>query len=76
MRVEVERLIKQAERDLVNARKNVGIEAYEWAAFVGQQAVEKFLKAVWMLRKKEAPIAPRPRPKSGRRRRRLGGSGS
>jgi HEPN domain-containing protein len=57
VRVEVERLIKQAERDLENARKSVGISAYELAAFVCQQAVEKHLKAVWMLRKREA--APR-----------------
>lgn len=57
MRVEVERLIKQAERDLENARKNVGVEAYELAAFVCHQAVEKHLKAAWMLLKNEP--APR-----------------
>lgn len=57
MRVEVERLIKQAERDLENARKNIGIGAYELTAFVCQQAVEKYLKAAWMLRQREA--APR-----------------
>ncbi len=28
MRIAAERLIKQAERDLVNARKNVAIEAF------------------------------------------------
>lgn len=55
MRVEVERLIKQAERDLENARKNVGIGAYEITAFVCQQAVEKYLKATWMMRKHESP---------------------
>lgn len=55
MRVEVSRLIKQAERDVQNARKNLGIEAYELAAFVSQQAVEKYLKAAWMLLKNEAP---------------------
>ena len=57
VRIEVERLIKQAERDLENARKNVGIEAYEVAAFIAHQAVEKFLKAAWMTVKEEA--APR-----------------
>lgn len=31
MRIEAERLIKQAERDLENAAKNVGIEAFEVA---------------------------------------------
>lgn len=55
MRQEVERSIKQAERDLENARKNVGIEAYELASFMSQQAVEKFLKAAWMEERAEAP---------------------
>ena len=54
MRIEVQRLIKQAERDLENARKNIGIEAYEVAAFLAEQAVEKYLKAYWMSKKKEA----------------------
>ncbi len=57
MRVEVERLIKQAERDLENARKSLAAEAYELAAFVCHQAVEKYLKAAWMVTKKEP--APR-----------------
>lgn len=47
--------MKQAERDVTNARKNIGIEAYELAAFVAQQAVEKYLKALWMLHRNEAP---------------------
>jgi len=34
MRIEAERSIKQARRDLLNARKNVEIEAYEVAAFL------------------------------------------
>ncbi len=54
MRIEAKRLIKQAERDLENARKNIGIEAYEVAAFLAEQAVEKYLKAYWMIAKKEA----------------------
>ncbi len=54
MRIEVERLIKQAERDLENARKNIGIEAFEVAAFLAEQSVEKYLKAYWMVAKKEA----------------------
>jgi len=57
MRIEAERLIKQAERDLVNAGKNVDIGAYEVAAFLAEQAVEKCLKAAWMVVKGEA--APR-----------------
>lgn len=55
MRVEVERLIKQAERDLENARKNVDVGAHEVAAFLAHQAVEKHLKAAWMALKREAP---------------------
>jgi HEPN domain-containing protein len=56
MRTEADRLIRQAERDLVNARKNIGIEAYDLASFVAQQAVEKFLKAAWIVaRQREAP---------------------
>ncbi len=55
MRIEVERLIKQAERDLQNARKNIGIEAFEVAAFLAEQSVEKHLKAAWMVVKAEAP---------------------
>lgn len=55
MRQEVERSIRQAERDLENARKNIGIEAYELASFMSQQAVEKFLKAAWMHVEGEAP---------------------
>jgi len=55
MRVEAERLMKQGERDLLNARKNVEIEAYEVAAFLAEQAVEKFLKGVWIVQKSELP---------------------
>lgn len=57
MRIEAQRLIKQAERDLENARKIVGIGAFEVAAFLAEQAVEKYLKAAWTVVKKEA--APR-----------------
>lgn len=53
MRREIERLLKQADRDLENARKNLGIEAYEVAAFLAQQAVEKYLKGVWVVVKKQ-----------------------
>jgi len=53
MRREIERLLKQADRDLDNARKNLGIQAYEVAAFLAQQAVEKYLKGTWVLVKRE-----------------------
>jgi HEPN domain-containing protein len=49
MRREVERLLRQADRDLENARKSICIEAYEVSAFLSQQAVEKYLKGVWVL---------------------------
>lgn len=52
MRKDVERLILQARRDLVNARKNIGIEAYEVAAFLSHQSVEKYLKAAWIHKKR------------------------
>lgn len=55
MRREVERSIKQARRDLENARKNVEIEAYELASFMCHQAVEKLLKAAWTAVNEEAP---------------------
>ena len=54
VRIEIERLFKQAERDLENAGKAVNFEAYELASFVAHQAVEKALKAAWMFTKREA----------------------
>jgi HEPN domain-containing protein len=53
MRPEIARLLKQADRDLDNARKNLTIQAFEVAAFLSQQAVEKYLKGAWVLAKKE-----------------------
>ena len=53
MRPEIQRLVRQADRDLDNARKNLTIEAYEVAAFLGQQAVEKYLKGAWVVTRKE-----------------------
>ena len=53
MRPEVERLLKQADRDLENAAKNLTIEAYEVAAFLAEQAVEKYLKGAWVVTKKQ-----------------------
>ncbi len=53
MRPEIARLLKQADRDLENARKNLTIQAYEVAAFLSQQAVEKYLKGAWVIAKKE-----------------------
>src|SRR5262245_621876 len=55
MRKEVERLVLQARRDLDNARKNIEIEAFEVAAFLSHQAVEKYLKGAWIHRKRQRP---------------------
>ena len=52
MRKDVERLVLQARRDLLNARKNIGIEAYEVAAFLSHQAVEKYLKGAWIQKRR------------------------
>ena len=57
MRVEVERLIKQAERDLESARRIIEIGSYEVSAFLAHQSVEKYLKAAWMHGRREP--APR-----------------
>lgn len=55
MRAEAERLVRQAERDLLNAGKNIEIEAYEVAAFLAHQATEKYLEAAWLALLGEAP---------------------
>jgi HEPN domain-containing protein len=57
MRKDAERLILQARRDLENARKNIAIEAYEVAAFLAHQAVEKYLKGAWIHRRRARPPA-------------------
>jgi HEPN domain-containing protein len=58
--------IVKIKRDLENAEKNIGIEAYEVAAFLSQQAVEKFLKAAWMHLLGKAPPLTRSLPELGR----------
>lgn len=55
MRKEAERLILQARRDVENARKNIGIGAYEVTAFLCHQAVEKYLKGAWIEKKRRRP---------------------
>jgi HEPN domain-containing protein len=57
MRKGVERLMLQARRDLENARKNIDIQAYEVAAFLAHQAVEKYLKGTWIHKKRARPPA-------------------
>lgn len=55
MRIEVERLLKQAQRDLLNAARNIEIDAFEVAAFLAAQAVERYLKGAWIGLRNEAP---------------------
>jgi HEPN domain-containing protein len=56
LRKDVERLLAQARRDLRNAEKNIDVEAFEVAAFLCQQAIEKALKALYThARRKRAP---------------------
>ncbi|MFQ5826065.1 MAG: HEPN domain-containing protein [Dehalococcoidia bacterium] len=57
MREEASRLVRQADRDLENADANIGIRAYEVAAFLSEQAVEKYLKAMFI----EVNRAPAPK---------------
>ncbi|MBI4500599.1 MAG: HEPN domain-containing protein [Gemmatimonadetes bacterium] len=64
--------VKQAERDLVNAGKNIGIDVFELAAFVAEQAVEKCLKAAWV----RFTIETRPRLRSKSRQPKRSSSGS
>ena len=56
MRPEAELWIRQAASDLKNAERNIGIAAFDVAAFLCQQAVEKLLKGSYaQLRREEAP---------------------
>lgn len=55
MRKEVEDLLRQARRGLENAEKIVATEAYEVSAFLCHQGVEKYLKALWILRNRRRP---------------------
>ncbi len=47
--------LRQAEKDLENAKKNLEIGAYYVSAFLSQQAAEKALKFLYILEKREAP---------------------
>lgn len=51
MRKEIENWIKQAEYDFDSAKDNFKIERYSVTAFLSQQAVEKMLKAGYMVKK-------------------------
>ena len=55
MRKEIEFWWKQAKEDLDSAEKNYEIEKYYVSTFLCQQAVEKALKALCLLKFKEIP---------------------
>jgi len=57
VRKEADRLIRQARRDLENAGKNIEIEAYDVAAFLSHQSVEKYLRGAWIELKRARPPA-------------------
>lgn len=57
MRPEVENWWKQAKKDLVAARNSLKMKDYEWACFQAQQAAEKGLKALFLVRKRVYPIS-------------------
>lgn len=46
---------KQACHDLEMARKNLGIQGYDIAAFLAHQSVEKLLKSLIILKKNKLP---------------------
>ncbi len=55
MRQEIKNWWEQAEIDLKNAEMNLKNDAYYLCVFLCQQAIEKGLKAFFMLKKKESP---------------------
>jgi len=57
MRPEAQAWWNLAESDLESARANIASERFYVAAFLCQQSVEKALKALWMVRKRE--LAPK-----------------
>lgn len=55
MREEVQRWLKQADHDLEMAKKNYQIEGYDICLILCQQAIEKFLKALYIYQRNEFP---------------------
>ncbi|MDA2925455.1 HEPN domain-containing protein [Acidobacteria bacterium AH-259-L09] len=53
MREEIRNLLEQAEEDLVTTRINTEHGRYYAAAFFAQQAAEKSLKALYLLKRRE-----------------------
>lgn len=55
MRTEIERFLRQAAADLDGAEKNLAVGVYNMTAFLCQQSVEKYLKALQMAIERKAP---------------------
>ncbi len=51
----IDRWVRQADRDLENARKNLDIEAYDVSLILCEQAAEKMLKALYIKERNEEP---------------------
>lgn len=51
----IARWVRQADRDLENAKKNLGIEAYDVSLILCEQAAEKMLKALYIKERHEEP---------------------
>lgn len=51
----INRWVRQAERDLENAKKNLDIEAYDVSLILCEQAAEKMLKALYIKKRNEEP---------------------
>ncbi|VVB96749.1 HEPN domain protein [uncultured archaeon] len=51
----VGRWVRQADRDLENAKKNLDIEAYDVSLILCEQAAEKILKALYIKERNEEP---------------------
>lgn len=51
----IDRWVRQADRDLENAKKNLEIEAYDVCLILCEQAAEKMLKALYIKERNEEP---------------------
>ncbi len=51
----IDRWVRQADRDLENAKKNLDIEAYDVSLILCEQAAEKILKALYIKERHEEP---------------------
>jgi len=55
MRKEAQNFLKQGKRDFITGENNIKSKDYYFAVFAFQQATEKSLKGLWIIKKKEIP---------------------